>query len=346
MKQYVLVTGGAGYIGSHTILDIFNTTTFDVISVDNFSNSYEDTYDKIYQITGKQVISVPVDLCNKKEFFQLLLPYKNQIHGIIHFAAYKSVPESVENPVKYYTNNILSLLNILDFAKENIIQNFIFSSSCSVYGDIKTVPVTEDTPLPFPNSPYAHTKQIGEQILQQSIQISNFSLKVFSLRYFNPVGAHPSGLLGELPRYNLTGLVPNIIRTAIGKLPSLQVYGNDYNTKDGTPVRDYIHVCDIAAAHVKALQKLQEINKENFYDVINLGTGKGYTVLEMVEEFEKISGVKLNYTLAARRSGDVEAIFANNDKALKILGWKPVYSLKDMLESAWKWGKDKYNVYS
>ncbi|MCX7728184.1 MAG: UDP-glucose 4-epimerase GalE [Bacteroidia bacterium] len=342
MKKYVLVTGGAGYIGSHTIIDIFSNTDYEVISVDNFSNSFEETYQQITDITNKKLISINENLCDKNNLFEKLHPYKNQILGIIHFAAYKSVPESMEHPLKYYYNNIQSLLNIIEFAKENKIQNFIFSSSCSVYGDIKTSPVTENTPLPLPNSPYAHTKQIGEQILHHLITTANYPLKAYSLRYFNPVGAHLSGKTGELPKYNLTGLVPNIIRTALGKIPELHVYGNDYNTKDGTPVRDYIHVCDIASAHVLALQKLLSITTNHFYDTINLGTGKGFTVLEVIKKFEEITHIKLHYKISERRSGDVEAIFANNDKAYEELNWKPVYSLEDMLKSAWEWGKNKY----
>lgn len=342
MNKYILVTGGAGYIGSHTIIDILEHTDYKVISIDNFSNSFQETYQRIEHITQKKIIEINADICNKENLFETLNPYKNEIDGIIHFAAYKSVPESVQFPDKYYYNNIQSLLNIIDFAISNSITNFIFSSSCSVYGDIKTAPVTEDTPLPLPNSPYAHTKQIGEQILQYYVQILSHPLKVFSLRYFNPVGAHHSGKIGELPKYNLSGLFPNLIKSAIGKIPHLEVYGNDYNTKDGTPVRDYIHVSDIAHAHVLAFKKLNEIKEKQFYDVVNLGTGKGYTVLEVIRKFEEITGIKLNYKITSRRSGDVEAIFANNDKALKILNWKPEYTLNEMIQSAWNWGKDKY----
>lgn len=342
MKKYILVTGGAGYIGSHTIIEIFENTPFEVISIDNLSNSYESSYSNIFQITNKQVINIKEDIYNKDSLFKKLDPYKSQIAGIIHFAAYKSVPESVEYPIKYYNNNIHSLLNIIEFALQNNIAHFIFSSSCSVYGDIKTSPVTENTPLPMPHSPYAHTKQIGEQILQHLVQTIQSPLKIFSLRYFNPVGAHISGKTGELPKYNLTGLVPNIIRTALNKIPLLEVYGNDYHTKDGTPVRDYIHVSDIAKAHVLAFNKLNEIKNNNFYDVINLGTGKGFTVLEVIKKFEEVSGLNLSYKIANRRSGDAEAIFANNDKAYKTLNWTPQFSLNDMLKTAWEWGKSRY----
>ncbi|HPQ09052.1 MAG TPA: UDP-glucose 4-epimerase GalE [Bacteroidia bacterium] len=342
MKKFVVVTGGSGYIGSHTIVEIFEKTNYEVISIDNFSNSYEEAYDNIFKITNKKVISIQCDICNQKELFEKLLPYANNIHAIIHFAAFKSVPESVNYPFKYYHNNIQSLLNISEFAIIHKISNFIFSSSCSVYGDIKVSPVTENTPLPLPNSPYAHTKQIGEQILQQLVYISKLPLKILSLRYFNPVGAHSSGLIGELPKYNLTGLVPNLIRSVLGKIPALEIYGNDYSTKDGTPIRDYVHVSDIARAHVLAMMKMDSITEKNYYDVINLGTGKGNTVLDVIQTFEKVTSEKVNYKFAPRREGDVEAIYANNDKALKELNWKPEYSLEDMLYSAWQWGKNRY----
>lgn len=342
MKKYVLITGGAGYIGSHTIVEVFQNTNFEVISIDNYSNSFPDVYDGIYQITQKKVIPIDIDLCNKDSLFTALSPYKNRIEGIIHFAAYKSVPESVQEPLKYYYNNITSLLNIVELAHQYNIKNFIFSSSCSVYGDIKTSPVTENTPLPSPNSQYAHTKQVGEEILEHLIRISHWPMKVLSLRYFNPVGAHPSGIIGEYPKYNLTGLFPNMILTALNKLPALSIYGNDYKTKDGTPVRDYIHVSDIARAHVLALNKIQELQSDEYYDVLNLGTGKGYTVLEVIHTFEKITSISLRYQITSRRPGDVEAIFANNDKARKEIGWIPNYSLDDMVLSAWNWGRKKY----
>lgn len=342
MSKYVLVTGGAGYIGSHTIVEIFNHTDFEVISVDNFINSYPHVYHHIYQICHKKIISIEVDICDKQALFDKLSSYKDKIHSIIHFAAFKSVPESVAQPLKYYHNNILSLINIIELAVHHQIKNFIFSSSCSVYGDIKNSPVTETTPLPFPNSPYAHTKQIGEQILQQLTSVAHYPLKVLALRYFNPIGAHPSAKIGELPKYNLTGLVPNLIKSALGKLPQLYVFGQDYNTRDGTPIRDYIHVSDIARAHVMAMQKMNSIHTIPYYDVINLGTGKGYTVLELIQEFEKATQQKINYTITHRREGDVEAIFANNDKAYKELGWTPQYSPYDMMITAWQWGKEKY----
>ncbi len=341
-QKYIIVTGGAGYIGSHTIIEIQQNTNFEVISIDNLSNSYADTYQNIYSITNKKVTIIEVDICDKQKLFSALEPYKNNIAGIIHFAAFKSVPESVEQPFKYYHNNIQSLLNIAEFATNQKIKNFIFSSSCSVYGDIKISPVTEETPLSFPSSPYAHTKQMGENILESLVKIANLPLHCLSLRYFNPVGAHQSGLIGELPKQNLTGLAPNLIKNALGLSTSFKVFGNDYNTKDGSGVRDYIHVSDIAYAHVLALKKMLMIKDNAYYDVLNLGTGKGYTVLEIIKTFEKVTRQKINYELAPRRFGDVEAIFANNDKAFKEINWKPKYSAEEMLLSAWNWGKKHY----
>ncbi len=342
MKKYVLVTGGAGYIGSHTIVEIFKNTEFDVLSIDNYSNSYPEVYINISQIVKKEVIPIEVDLCDKNLLFEKIQPYCESIIGIIHFAAYKSVPESVTNPIVYYHNNIQSLLNILEFSHKYHIDNFIFSSSCSVYGDIKTSPVTENTLLLSPNSQYAHTKQIGEEILYHLVHTSHWPLKVLSLRYFNPVGAHVSGLIGEYPKYNLTGLFPNLILSALGKSLVFQIYGNDYNTKDGTPVRDYIHVSDIAFAHVLALQKMQSLKMSSHYDVLNLGTGNGYTVLEVIRAFEKIAKVKINYEVTSRRHGDVECIYANNDKAKKEINWSPQYTLDDMVATSWQWGKKVY----
>lgn len=342
MSQFILITGGAGYIGSHTICEIFDHTSYEVISIDNFYNSYPSTYTEIEKIYEKKIVTLNIDLCNKKLLFEQLAAYQNKIAAIIHFAAFKSVPESVLYPHKYYQNNIQSLLNIIEWATINHISNFIFSSSCSVYGDIQSSPVTEQTPLPTPLSPYAHTKQIGESILQQMVENTNLPLKILSLRYFNPVGAHSSGKIGEMPKYNLTGLAPNLIRTALKKIPVLEIYGNDYNTKDGTPIRDYVHVSDIAHAHVLGIQKLMDVKKNSYYDIINLGSGKGFTVLEVIRKFEEVTTISLNYRFSPRRKGDVEAIFANNDKALKELNWRPKYSLKEMLLSAWNWGKEKY----
>lgn len=331
----ILITGGSGYIGSHTIIEILENTNWEVIAVDNYSNSTEDTYERIEKITGKSIQYYNIDLKDKTATHKLFSEH-NDIQGIIHFAAFKSVSESVANPLMYYDNNINSLLNILACQKEFEIPYLIFSSSCSVYGNINTLPVTEETPFNKTESPYAYTKQIGEQLVADFIKV-NPTLKAISLRYFNPVGAHKSGLNGELPLSTPSNLVPYITQTAIGKLNQLTVFGNDYNTKDGTCVRDYIHVSDIASAHLLALQQLIKTPQFPSQSIINLGTGVGVTVLEAIEAFEKVTDKKLNYTIGKRRAGDVAAIYANNDKAKKLLDWKPAYNIEDMMRSAWKW---------
>ncbi|MBW6483057.1 MAG: UDP-glucose 4-epimerase GalE [Vicingaceae bacterium] len=331
----ILITGGAGYIGSHTIIEMLETTNWEVIAVDNYSNSTEDTYERIEKITGKAIKYYNIDLKDKDATHKLFLEH-NDIQGIIHFAAFKSVSESVANPLMYYDNNINSLLNILACQKAFKVPYLIFSSSCSVYGNINELPVTEETPFNKTESPYAYTKQIGEQLVADFIKV-NPALKAISLRYFNPVGAHKSGLNGELPLSTPSNLVPYITQSAIGKLSQLTIFGNDYNTKDGTCVRDYIHVSDIASAHVLALQQLIKTPHFPSQSIINLGTGVGVTVLEVIEAFEKVTDKKLNYTIGERRAGDVAAIYANNDKAKKLLNWKPIYTIEDMMRSAWKW---------
>lgn len=331
----ILITGGAGYIGSHTIIELLENTDWEVISVDNYANSSEATYKRIKEITGKQFQYYNVDLKDVKATKKVFEAHPN-ISGIIHFAAFKSVPESVAKPLDYYDNNINSLINILSCQKAFNIPHLIFSSSCSVYGNTTELPVTEDTPLEKAESPYAYTKQVGEKIVNDFI-FANQNFKAISLRYFNPVGAHKSGLNGELPLSTPNNLVPYITQTAIGKLKKLTIFGDDYPTADGTCIRDYIHVSDIASAHILALQKL--INNKDFqqHSIINLGTGKGVSVLEAVNAFEKISGKKLNYAIGKRRAGDVEAIYANNKKATELLGWKPIYGIEEMMLSAWKW---------
>lgn len=330
----ILITGGAGYIGSHTIIEILQHTNWEVVSIDNYATSSVETYARIEAITGKKVLSHTVDLKNYEELLKVVSLY-NDIKGIIHFAAHKWVGDSVENPLKYYENNVGGLANILKVQTECHIPNFIFSSSCSVYGNITELPVTENSKLNVAESPYAYTKQIGERIITDYTN-SQEGKKAISLRYFNPVGAHPSGLNGEIqPQPN--NLVPFITQTAIGKIKSLTVYGNDYATKDGTCVRDYIHVSDIANAHVLALESLLNGGAKLTHDIINLGTGVGVTVLEAIHAFEKVSGVKLKYTIGEKRDGDVAEIYANNEKARKLLGWTPQYNLEDMMLSAWKW---------
>ena len=337
MQHTILVTGGAGYIGSHTILELLEKTNFEVISIDNYSNSSCETYDRIQQITGKEIEHYNFDLCDKEELFKLLSSKK--ISGIIHFAAFKSVPESVENPYKYYTNNITSLLNIIEGCNQFSITNLIFSSSCSVYGNIEKMPVSETSLLNIAESPYAHTKQIGEEILEQYAKTSA-KFQTIALRYFNPVGAHSSGLIGESPINPPTSLIPIITQTAIGLRNSMQVHGADYPTRDGSCIRDYIHVSDIGEAHVKALNYLINGNSELKYEVINLGTGSGVTVFEAIESFESNTGVKLNYTVGPRRNGDVTAIYSDTSKSEKFLNWKATTTLAEMVTSAWKWQQE------
>ena len=331
----ILITGGAGYIGSHTIIEILENTNWEVIAVDNYSNYSEKTYQRIEKITGKKIKYYDIDLTDyalSEKVFQ----ENKDIVGIIHFAAFKSVPESVEKPLLYYHNNLNSLINILKCQAKYNIPNLIFSSSCSVYGNLDELPVTENTPLNKPESPYAYTKQIGEKIVADFVKVNN-NLKAISLRYFNPVGAHKSGLNGELPLSRPNNLVPYITQTAIGKLEQLTVFGGDYKTPDGTCIRDYVHVCDIATAHVQALQKLLADKSFPNHSIINLGTGVGVSVLEAIHAFEKVSNQKLNYFIGNRRDGDVAAIYANNDLAKKILNWTPKYNIDEMMLSAWLW---------
>lgn len=333
--KIILVTGGAGFIGSHTIIELQQQTDYTVVSVDNYSNSSENTYSRIEKITGKKVKYFNFDLCNRESLNKNLSPLNN-IVGVIHFAAFKSVPESMADPLLYYHNNIESLVNILCFCKEKNIPNFIFSSSCSVYGNIDKLPVTETSPLSSAESPYAHTKQIGEQMVDSFTKtISGFNSVL--LRYFNPVGAHITAQIGELPIGPPTSLVPIITRTAAGLIPKMFVHGNNYKTRDGSCIRDYIHVSDIADAHVKAIQYLVEKKNKQNISLFNLGTGTGVTVLEAILSFEKVSGLKLNYQIGPARSGDVESIYANNNLAKQELNWEPKFNIDDMMLSAWKW---------
>lgn len=329
----ILVTGGCGYIGAHTIVDLIENG-FEVISADNNSRSNENILDAIEKITGKKVKNYKVDLCIYDDVVAIFQENRD-ISGIIHFAAYKSVGESVKKPLLYFENNLNSLINILKCAVEFNVSNFVFSSSCTVYGNPDKIPVTEETPMKPAESAYGATKQMGEQIIREVINSS--SIKAILLRYFNPVGAHPSALIGELPLGKPENLVPAITQTAIGKLPMMQVWGNDYDTRDGSCVRDYIHVCDIAHAHILGLNYLLQNKNQTNCDVFNLGTGNGYTVLEIIDEFEKASGTKLNYKIGPRRPGDVIAIYANNDKAKNLLGWNPEFNLQQMMATAWQW---------
>ena len=339
----IIVTGGAGYIGSHTIIELLQQTNFTVVSIDNFSNSNADTFDRIEAITGKRIKNLNVDICNLEALELAFGSIKNPI-GIIHFAAFKAVGDSVNAPLTYYHNNLESLINLLKISEKNKIANFIFSSSCSVYGNVEKLPVTEDTPFAKAESPYAHTKQIGEDILINYVN-SNPKFKAVLLRYFNPVGAHNSGLNGELSKDKPNNLVPFITQSAAGILPPLTVFGNDYDTRDGSCIRDYIHVSDIADAHVKAMNYVIGDNQKTNISIFNLGTGNGVSVLEAIHSFEKVSEQKLNYNIGPRRAGDVINIYANNDFAKIELNWLPKYSLDEMMLSAWKWqinlGKEK-----
>lgn len=334
-KATILVTGGAGYIGSHTIVALLDLTDYNVVSADNYSNSSARTYDRIEQITGKRIPFVEADLSRKEEVEKVFTQFP-EITGVIHFAAYKSVPESVAHPEMYFRNNLDSLKNVIEVGRKNKLRNVIFSSSCSVYGNIEELPVSESTPFAKTESPYAETKVLGEGMMREYFASSQ-SAKGISLRYFNPVGAHATGFLGELPNQRPNNLVPVITQTAIGKIPSMNVFGSDYPTRDGTCIRDYIHVCDIAEAHVLALQHLIANETAPSYDVFNLGSGKGVTVLEAIHAFEKVSGQKLNYNLVDRRAGDVTAIYSDSSKANSELKWIPKRSLEEMMASAWKW---------
>jgi UDP-glucose 4-epimerase len=329
----ILVTGGCGYIGSHTIVDLIENG-FEVISVDNNSRSSANILQGIEKITGTKIKNYKVDLCNFDDTFAIFAENED-IEGIIHFAAFKAVGESVEKPLMYFENNIVSLINLLKCVQEFHIPYFVFSSSCTVYGNPDVIPVTEATPPKAAESPYGYTKQMGEQIINEFTKAS-ISQSIL-LRYFNPVGAHPSAFIGELPIGKPNNLVPVITQTAIGKLPKVTVFGADYPTRDGSCIRDYIHVCDIAHAHTLALEFLIKGKTRKKCEVFNLGSGNGITVLEAIKSFEQVSGQKLNYEIGPRRAGDVVAIYANNDYARTQLQWDLKYSLNDMMASAWKW---------
>jgi UDP-glucose 4-epimerase len=330
----ILVTGGCGYIGSHTVVDLIENG-YEVISVDNNSRSSAGILKGVEKITGKAVKNYKVDLCNFDDT-HAIFQENEDIAGIIHFAAYKAVGESVEKPLMYFENNLFSLINLLKCVEEFSVPWFVFSSSCTVYGNPDKEMVTEQTPTKPAESPYGYTKQMGEQIISE-FQKSTKGTKSILLRYFNPVGAHPSIAIGELPLGKPQNLVPAITQTAIGKIPKMMVYGDDYPTRDGSCVRDYIHVSDISHAHTLAIQYLEQGRSNIACEVFNLGTGNGVTVLEAIHTFEKVSGVKLNYEIGPRRPGDVIAIYANNDKARNVLGWNPDRPLEEMMSSAWKW---------
>jgi UDP-glucose 4-epimerase len=333
MTSKILVTGGTGYIGSHTVVEL-QTAGYEVIIIDNLSNSNIAILDQIARITGKKPEFVQLDLCEEEKVIDLIKNNKD-ISGVIHFAASKAVGESVELPVKYYRNNLYSLINLMTaFAKREV--NFVFSSSCTVYGQPDRLPVTEDAPVKKAESPYGNTKQISEEILLDTSTV-NKNYHIISLRYFNPVGAHESALIGELPIGVPQNLVPFITQSAIGKRGPVTVYGNDYNTPDGSCIRDYIHVADLAKAHVAALKRMETNRMLANYEVFNIGTGKGSSVLEVINAFEKATGIKLNYHIGPRRAGDIVQIWGGVSKAKKELGWKTELELEDMMRSAWIW---------
>lgn len=333
-KMNVLVTGGIGYIGSHTVVELINKG-YEVIIADNLSNSNISVLAQLEKITGKKIPFLQGDLCDKK--FTETLFNTHKIDAIIHFAAYKAVGESVEKPLKYYTNNITSLVNIIEASQSRGIKNLVFSSSCSVYGEPDKLPVDESFPLKKPESPYANTKQIGEEILTDYIKSEDYNAII--LRYFNPIGAHDTSLIGELPLGIPNNLVPYITQTAIGIREKLSIFGGDYDTPDGTCIRDYIHVVDLAKAHVIAVDRLLNKKNESACETFNLGTGIGYSVLETVKTFEKVTDIKLNYKIVNRRAGDVVKVFADTKLANETLQWKAERDLENMLLTAWNWEK-------
>ncbi len=330
----ILVTGGAGYIGSHTVVELLSNPEFDVIIVDNFSNSNPEIVNRLYEIT-KRPIKIYHRDC-REQLDDILSEHK--IDGIIHFAAYKAVGESVESPIQYYDNNINSLLNILDAAKYFEIKNIVFSSSCSLYGNLKQLPANEDSPLSDPESPYAYTKLVGERILQDFSRV-NPEIKIASLRYFNPVGAHHSGLIGESPINKPNNIIP-VICNSVDTGEEMTVFGNDYTTKDGSCIRDYVHVSDIANAHVLAIEYLMTKDSKS-YDVFNLGSNTGSSVFELIDSFEKVNNVKVIYKVGPRREGDIVEIYSDSNKAKEILKWQTTRDVNDMVLSAWKWYKNK-----
>lgn len=334
MKKKILVTGGTGYIGSHTAVKLIESG-YEVVIIDNLSNSKIEVLDGIEAITGVSPSFFKFDICDRralKGFFEK----HGDIEAIIHFAASKAVGESVEKPLLYYHNNLVSLMNLLDFMSATDVSNIVFSSSCTVYGQPDQLPVTEQSPIKPAESPYGNTKQISEEIIRDVIQ-AEFSLHAIALRYFNPVGAHPSAQIGELPLGVPNNLVPFITQTAAGIRDELQVFGDDYDTPDGTAIRDYIHVVDLAKAHVVAVARMIGDAQNKPFEIFNLGTGNGFSVLEVIKAFERVTGVKLNYRITGRRPGDIEKVWADTSFANRELGWKAERDLETMMASAWKW---------
>lgn len=338
MKQKIVVTGGTGYIGSHTVIDLIQQD-FEVIILDSLARSEKKSLYQIEAVTGRQPKFYEVDLCHKAKL-EAIFEIEKNIVGIIHFAAYKYVDESVKEPLLYFENNISSLINILDIVAKHQMPNFVFSSSCSVYGNITTLPVKEDTPLNKAESPYARSKQIGEMIIEDFSKAYT-NIKCISLRYFNPVGAHESGLIGESPSVVPNNLVPRITGTAIGIFDELKIFGTDLPTRDGSCIRDYIHVMDIAEAHTAALRMVMEQNDTMPHEIINLGSGNGVSVKEAVAAFEKVSGKTLKVTYAPPREGDVISIYSDCSKSKSRLNWTAKRSIEDMMHTAWIWEQNR-----
>ncbi|WP_455077202.1 UDP-glucose 4-epimerase GalE [Prevotella koreensis] len=338
MKQSILVTGGTGFIGSHTTVELIEAG-YKVVIVDNLSNSNEDVIDGIEKITGMRPAFEKVDCCDLAALEQVFCKHPD-IKGVIHFAASKAVGESVEKPLMYYRNNINSLVNLLELMPKHGVSGIIFSSSCTVYGQPskENLPVTEEAPIQKALSPYGNTKQINEEIIHDFIH-SGADIKAVILRYFNPIGSHPSAIIGELPNGVPMNLIPFVTQTAMGIREQLKIFGNDYDTPDGTCIRDYIYVVDLAKAHVKAMERVLDNKDSEPLEVFNIGTGRGLSTLEVVNGFEKATGVKLNWTYAPRREGDIEKVWGNVDKANNVLGWKAESNIDDVLRSAWHWQK-------
>ena len=338
MKETILVTGGTGFIGSHTTVEL-QQAGYKVVIVDNLSNSRAEVMDGIEKITGIRPAFEKVDCLDKEGMDNVFRKYPD-ISGIIHFAASKAVGESVEKPLLYYRNNIVSLINLLELMPKHHVKGIIFSSSCTVYGqpDPENLPVTEDAPIKKAESPYGNTKQVNEEIIQDTVR-SGSPIKAILLRYFNPIGSHPSSIIGEMPNGVPMNLIPYVTQTAMGIREQLSIFGDDYNTPDGSCIRDYIYVCDLAKAHVKAMERILENKSEDKVEVFNIGTGHGVSTLELIHSFEKATGVKLNYKVVGRRAGDIEKVWADPKKANNVLGWTAETSLEETLKSAWDWQK-------
>lgn len=339
MKERILVTGGTGYIGSHTVVELQNSG-YEVIIIDNLSNSNADVVDNIEKVSGIRPAFEKLDCLDFAGLDAIFTKYKG-IKAIIHFAASKAVGESVEKPLLYYRNNLVSLINLLELMPKHGVEGIVFSSSCTVYGQPDELPVTEKAPIKKAESPYGNTKQINEEIIRDTVA-SGAPINAIMLRYFNPIGAHKSGLIGENPNGIPNNLMPYITQVAVGKLKELGVFGDDYDTPDGTGVRDYIHVVDLAKGHVKALKKLEDHSGLNIY---NLGTGHGYSVLDIVKNFEAATGVKIPYVIKPRRAGDIATCYSDASKAERELGWKAEYGIKEMCEDSWRWQSMNPNGY-